>query len=169
MFKKPAGLLLPGAVLPIATATMQSDIVMRFMPLQYHWSLPQSGLLLSLRTLLTILTLIIVVPSLSWLCSKLTSWTSLGRDQFLACASASLFVLGSLGLLMVENETLFITGFCISALGSGLPTLCRAMLVVVLREHNVGSIFGVLAAGELLGMLACQVSMGWLFHIGLSS
>jgi hypothetical protein len=45
--------------------------------------------------------------------------------------------------------------------------LCRTLLVAFVGEHKTGSVFGVIAAGEVLGMLACELIIGPLFDIGL--
>ncbi|RSL74336.1 hypothetical protein CEP51_011603 [Fusarium floridanum] len=65
IFKRPMIWLLPGAVLTIPLATIQSDISIRLMPIQFDWRLDQSILLISLRSLATLVTL-----SRSHLCSR---------------------------------------------------------------------------------------------------
>lgn len=68
---------------------------------------------------------------------------------------------------MITQEALVVSGLVVSALGSGLPTLCRALLVDMLGQHGTGALFGTLALGEMLGFLACELGLGWLFGIGL--
>ncbi|KAJ4212232.1 hypothetical protein NW759_011921 [Fusarium solani] len=57
IFKRPMLWLLPGTVLTIPLATIQSDISTRLMPIQFDWRLDQSILLTSLRSLATLVTL----------------------------------------------------------------------------------------------------------------
>lgn len=167
LFTRPAVFLLPGAVLSIPVATLQSNVLLRLMPIQFDWPLDRSVLLVSLRSLATLVTLLIILPGASYLCHKTSAMPPLRRDRILARASAILFTFGSLCLLMITNEALIITGLIVSALGSGIPTLCRAMLVAIVGEHRTGSMFGVLAVGEVLGFLVCELGMGWLFDVGL--
>ncbi|RSM02704.1 hypothetical protein CEP52_007827 [Fusarium oligoseptatum] len=152
IFKRPMIWLLPGAVLTIPLATIQSDISIRLMPIQFDWRLDQSILLLSLRSLTTIITLCVLLPAASYLWTKLSTITfPHQRDRIFARASSLLFLAG------------------ISALGSGLPTLCRAMLVGATGEERAGTMFGVLAVWEVLGFLGCEMGMGALFGVGLKT
>ncbi|KAF7563060.1 hypothetical protein G7046_g1071 [Stylonectria norvegica] len=165
----PAILLLPGAVLTIPLASIQSDLLLRLMPIQFNWPLARSILLISLRSLATLITLFFVLPGISNLYYRHSTAPPRRCDAVLARGSAVLFMFGSLCLMMVTNQVLIIMGLVISALGSGLPTLCRAMLVGLLNEQGTGSMFGILAVGEILGFLACELGMGSLFGVGLKS
>ncbi|PNY28254.1 Uncharacterized protein TCAP_01840 [Tolypocladium capitatum] len=169
LFSVPAVYLLPGAVLAIPVASTQSDLLLRFMPIQFNWPLDKSALLISLRSVAMLVTLLIILPAASHLVGKWTAWSSLERDSAFARASTLLFLFGSFGLVMITKETLIILGIVVSALGSGFPTLCRSMLVATSGEHNAGSVFGILAVGEIVGFLACTVGIGLLFNVGLTS
>ncbi|RSL42086.1 hypothetical protein CEP53_012383 [Fusarium sp. AF-6] len=170
IFKRPMIWLLPGAVLTIPLATIQSDISIRLMPIQFNWRLDQSILLLSLRSLTTIVTLCVLLPAASYLWTKLSTITfPHQRDRIFARASSLLFLAGSTCMMMVSDEALVMTGLTISALGSGLPTLCRAMLVGATGEERAGTMFGVLAVWEVLGFLGCEMGMGALFGVGLKT
>lgn len=70
---------------------------------------------------------------------------------------------------MVNKASLIIIGVVLSGLGSGVPTLCRALLVALIGEHKTGSVFGVIAAGKVLGILICELIIGPLFDIGLET
>lgn len=70
---------------------------------------------------------------------------------------------------MVNKASLVIIGVVFSGLGSGVPTLCRTLLVALMSEHKIGSVFGVIAAGEVLGILLCELIIGPLFDIGLGT
>lgn len=169
LFSRPAVYLLPGAVLAIPVASTQSDLLLRFMPIQFDWPLENSVLLMSLRSMVTLVTLLVILPAASHFVGKRTTWSSVQRDGAFARASALLFLLSSFGLVMVTKEALIILGVAVSALGSGIPTLCRSMLVVVCGELHAGSMFGILAVGEIVGFLACTLGIGLLFNVGLTS
>jgi MFS-type transporter involved in bile tolerance (Atg22 family) len=72
-------------------------------------------------------------------------------------------------MMMVTKEAFIVAGLAVSALGSGLPTLCRSMLVRMTGEERAGMLFGLLAVCEILGLLACEASMGALFGVGLKT
>lgn len=169
LFSRPAIYLLPGAVFVISVATVQSGILVRLMPIQFDWPLDRSVLLVSLSSLVTLLSLLIILPGLSHLCNKRSDCTPLQRDRILVRSSTVLTSFGSLCLLMIKNEALVITGQAVFALGSGTPTLCRALLLALTDEQATGFLFGALAVGETLGLLGCELGMGWMFDVGLHS
>ncbi|KAH7149603.1 putative MFS transporter [Dactylonectria estremocensis] len=163
----PCLLLLPGAVWAIPLTTIQSDLFIRLMPVQFDWSLNQSAVLVSPRSLTTLTTLCLVLPVFVLLFDKFASGQLCRLHHWLARGSALPFVTGSVCLTMIASEKLIVAGLIISALGSGLPTLCRAMLVTAMGGERTGSVFGVLAVGEVIGFLAFELAMGSLFGVGL--
>ncbi|KAM0429287.1 hypothetical protein ACHAPT_006501 [Fusarium lateritium] len=170
IFKRPMLWLFPGAVFTIPLATIQSDISIRLMPIQFDWRLDKSILLISLRSLATLITLCVLLPGAAYLWAKLsTTSPPHQRDRIFARGSSLLFLAGSTCMMMVSDETLVMAGLAISALGSGLPTLCRAMLVGATGEERAGTMFGMLAVWEVLGFLGCEMGMGALFGVGLKT
>ncbi|KAF4998479.1 hypothetical protein FDECE_11775 [Fusarium decemcellulare] len=170
IFTRPMLWLFPGAVMSIPLATIQSDIAVRLMPIQFSWGLDHSILLISLRSLATLVTLCVLLPGITYCWTKLAAKSSPHRrDSILARASSLLFLTGSMFMMMVTDEALIILGLVISATGSGLPTLCRAMLVSATGEERAGTMFGMLAAWEVLGFLGCEIGMGALFGVGMTT
>ncbi|KAL6896091.1 major facilitator superfamily domain-containing protein [Trichoderma longibrachiatum] len=171
IFRRPAIYLLPGSILAMPAVTSQYGIVMRIMPLQFDWPLSRASLLFSLNAAVTLVTLLLLLPAASYLLYRhgdpSSSSSPLQRDRILARASVVLFVLGSLFLVVGGRVSLVVLGVAVSALGSGVPTLCRTLLIALVGEHRTGSVFGVIAAGEVLGMLACELIIGPLFDVGL--
>ncbi|TWU76914.1 hypothetical protein ED733_006842 [Metarhizium rileyi] len=169
IFSRPAVFFVPGAVLSLPIAATQSDILLRLMPVQFSWELSKSVLLVSLRSMITLLTLFILLPGAAYICGKRTSWSNQHRDNILVRASVVCFLVGSVFLALVFEDGLIIAGVVISALGSGIPTLCRSMMVSALREKCSGLLFGILAVGEVLGFLCCTLGMGALFDVALTT
>ncbi|KAF5241534.1 hypothetical protein FAUST_3830 [Fusarium austroamericanum] len=169
MFSRPLVWLLPGAVMTIPLATTQTEIIIRLMPIQFGWPLHRSILIVSLQSLVTLVTLCILLPVITYTWTKFSRSSAHFRYSILARSSSFLFFSGCLCMMMVTSESFVIAGLIIAALGSGLPTLCRAMLVGMVDEGRAGTLFGILAVGEILGFLIFETSMGALFGVGLGS
>lgn len=167
MFARPLLWLLPGAVMTIPLATIQTDIIIRLMPIQFDWRLDRSILITSLRSLATLLTLCILLPVINYIWTRLSRTSAHRQNSILARVSSLLLFAGCLCMMMVTEEASILAGLVISALGSGLPTLCRAILVGLTGEERVGMLFGILAVCETIGFLACETGMGSLFAVGL--
>ncbi|KAK8930303.1 Efflux pump ustT [Metarhizium anisopliae] len=169
IFSRPAVFLVPGAVLSLPMAATLSGILFRFMPVQFHWELSKSALLVSLRSMITLVTLLLLLPGAAYICNKKTTYSHRYRDGIFLRASALCFLAGSAFLVLVLNQGFIIAGVVLSALGSGIPTLCRSMMVSALGEKSTGLLFGILAIGEIIGFLCCTVAMGALFDVALTS
>ncbi|PON29280.1 hypothetical protein TGAM01_v201529 [Trichoderma gamsii] len=138
LLRRPAVYLLPGAILTMPVVSTQHGILMRLMPIQFDWPLSRAALLLSLNAAVTLLTLLAILPLASYALYRKTSISALQRDRILARASVILFVLGSFFLMMVSKASLIIIGVVLSGLGSGVPTLCRTLLVALVGKHKTG-------------------------------
>lgn len=165
LLKKPSVLLLPAATLAVPLASTQLELLTRLMPVQFSWSLSSSTLLLALSSLITLITLLLVLPGISYLLRKKDAAK---RDVSLLQGSAYFPIIGSLQFMMLSAPGFVVAGVVIMALGSGTPTLSRALLVSFLpNSKHTGSLFGILAVLEILGFLMCQLGMGALFDAGL--
>ncbi|KAI7760230.1 hypothetical protein LZL87_007523 [Fusarium oxysporum] len=96
MFSRPLLWLIPGAVMTVPLATVQTDIAIRLIPIQFNWPLNRSILIVSLRSLVTLLTLCILLPVITCIWSKLTRSPTHRRCSILARASSLLFLAGGL-------------------------------------------------------------------------
>ncbi|KAI9900182.1 hypothetical protein N3K66_004444 [Trichothecium roseum] len=171
---KPAIYLVPATTLASPLAGTEGATVLRLMPVRFSWSLQSSSLLLASQSAVTFAVLVVVLPAAAHVLGKAPSLSAASsssaaaaRDRILLRASVSFLALGPALMAMISSPALA-TGAIISAWGLGVPTLARALLITVLPglEH-VGSVFGILAVGEILGTLACDIISGALFDLGL--
>ncbi|KAF4972760.1 hypothetical protein FZEAL_9542 [Fusarium zealandicum] len=116
VFSRPMIWLFPGAVMSIPLATIQSGILIQFMPIQFDWPLSHSILVISLQSLAALVTLCLLLPSITYFWAKLTATTSPHyRDCVLARGSSLLFLAGCMCMMMVTDQVLIIVGLTISA------------------------------------------------------
>lgn len=139
------------------------------MPIQFKWEMAKSVLLMSLRSMVTLITLLVILPGATYLANRRTDWSHQHRDSVFVRVSSFCFLAGSVFLTLVMDEGFVIGGVVISALGSGITTLCRSMLVSALAEKNSGMLFGMLAIGEVTGFLCCTLAMGALFDVAFTT
>lgn len=165
LLQKPSIYLLPAATLTIPLASTQVELLTRLMPVRFSWTFSNSTLLLALSSLITLTALLFLLPGISHLLRK---EGTVKRDIGLLQGSAFLLVMGSLLYMMITDPGFIVAGVVTTGLASGTPTLSRALLVSFLpNSKHTGSLFGILAVGEILGFLVCQLGMGALFDLGL--
>ncbi|KAK2615413.1 hypothetical protein N8I77_002169 [Diaporthe amygdali] len=157
--------LIPSASLTIPAATVTIGIMLRYIPIRFGWTLEQTGMVLGVRTGLNILVLLIFLPLLSN--ALLSRQDDKDRDMVLARISAILLVAGQAVFACAPNVATACAGLVVLTLGTGLPSLCRAVLTRLVDRDSLGRLFGVLAVCEMAGYLCCGVGFGAVFHAGL--
>lgn len=158
--------LIPSASLTIPVATVTMGITLRYIPIRFGWTLEQTGMVLGVRTGLNILVLLIFLPLLSNL--LLSRQDERDRDMVLARISALLLVAGQVVFACAPDAATACAGLAVLTLGTGLPSLCRAVLTRLVDQGEVGRLFGVLAVFEMAGFLCCGVGLGAIFQAGLA-
>lgn len=157
--------LTPSATLTIPVATVTMGITLRYIPIRFGWTLEQTGMVLGVRTGLNILVLLIFLPVVST--SLLSRQDDRDRDMILARISALLLVAGQAIFACAPNVGTACAGLAVLTLGTGLPSLCRAVLTRLVDRAQVGRLFGLLAVFEMVGFLCCGVGFGAIFQTGL--
>lgn len=158
--------LTPSASLTIPVATVTIGITLRYMPIRFGWTLEQTGMVLGVRTGLNILVLLVFLPLLSN--SLLSRQDDRDHDMVLARISALLLVAGQLVFACAPDPATACAGLAVLTLGTGLPSLCRAVLARLVDNGKVGRLFGVLAVCEMAGFLCCGAGLGAVFQAGLA-
>lgn len=158
--------LTPSASLTIPIATVTMGITLRYIPLRFGWSLEQTGMVLGVRTGLNILVLLVFLPLLGG--CLLSRQDDRDRDMVLARISALLLVAGQVVLACAPDAGTACAGLAVLTLGTGLPSLCRAVLTRFVDRDQVGRLFGVLAVFEMVGFLCFGVGFGAVFQAGLA-
>lgn len=158
--------LTPSASLTIPVATVTIGITLRYIPIRFGWTLEQTGMVLGVRTGLNILVLLIFLPLVSN--SLLSRQDDRDRDMVLARISALLLIAGQLVFSCAPDPATACAGLAVLTLGTGLPSLCRAVLTRLVDQGEVGRLFGVLAICEMGGFLCCGAGLGAVFQVGLA-
>jgi hypothetical protein len=157
--------LIPSATLAIPVATVTMGITLRYMPIRFGWTLEQTGMVLGVRTGLNILVLLVFLPLVST--SFLSRQDERDRDMVLARLSALLLAAGQAVLACAPNVGTACAGLAVLTLGTGLPSLARAVLTRLVGRGQVGRLFGLLAIFETAGFLCSGMGFGAVFQAGM--
>lgn len=157
-------LLLPCASLIVPVFTVSMNIILRYIPVRFGWTLAQTGMLLGARTGLTILVLAVALPLSTWFFSKTRREK---RDLVMARVSIAVLVAGYMTLAAATSIIVAVVGLVILTLGSAAPALCRVSLLrLATRDqgHPIGQVLGLLALCEAVGYVVCSVGFGALYQ-----
>jgi len=165
---RPALLLTPstGFITPLSTIAL--SLALRYLPLRYGLSISQAGVLLGVRTGLSILVLVVALPLVSRLLLLRRSATPAHKANLrTAQASAGFLVIGLGVFAAAPRLDAAIVGLVVFTLGSGVPTLCRAVVAALVDDNAIGRLFAAFAALEIVGYLAFALGLGALFQVGI--
>lgn len=157
-------LLLPAASLPVPIVTVSTNIVLRYIPVRFGWTLAQTGMFLGACVSLNILVSVFSQPVLAWVMAKSRKEE---RDLFAARVLIALFVVGMSLFAAAPNLAIALAGLVSMTFGSSAPALSRVSLfrLAANEGYSPGQVFGVLAFGEALGFAVCSFGFGALYQL----
>ncbi len=158
--------LAPAAALTIPLSTVSLALALRYIPVRYDRTLGETGVLLAARTALSIAVLLGALPLVARFVLRRSPRL---RDLRAAQASAALVAAGLAVLGAAPNLAAAVVALAVFTLGSGLPSLSRAILADVWPKSGGGRLFGALATLEIYGFLASALGLGAVFQAGLEA
>ena len=136
---------------------------------RFDWQLADTGYLLSLRGLISVVVLLIALPALSkLLVSPSFSFrrTPSQKDLLLAQISALSITIGAL-LLAGTNVPMVISGVLVITLGDGLSPLCRSLATSFVDSRHTASLYVLIGVFETIGLATAGPILAWLFTAGM--
>lgn len=179
LVRQPAvALLTPATAFTIPLSTTVLSLALQYMALRFRWTLGAVGVLLGLRTGMSIIVLTILVPLATYVLRRWwhrSTSGDQGREQMqarqrtvvLAQVSSLFAIVGMAMFAAAPSIVLASTGLVVFTLGSGLPSLSRTVLVDLVDPTHVGRVFSVLAVLELGTYLAAGLGLSALFQTGI--
>lgn len=111
--------------------------------------------------------LLVILPAGSWVLANKRRVGPLNRDLILARISLIFVIAGSFLTAVAPTVWLFITALIVTSLGTGFPTLCRALLNAVVEPHTVATLNTTVSMMETVMGLVSSPVLGWLLSKGM--
>ncbi|KFY38674.1 hypothetical protein V495_06427 [Pseudogymnoascus sp. VKM F-4514 (FW-929)] len=164
----PARLLL-STFFYILIASQMVQLALRDISARFHWSLAQSGYLMSIRAAIDMVVLLAILPIASHLLTRPggPALTTRAKDYLLAILSAVAMVIGCFLLGLSPPLPLVLTALAIFALGNGFMGMCRALLTELVPGDQVASLYAAVGVVEILGSIMGGPVLAKLYGIGL--
>ncbi|OBT65127.1 hypothetical protein VE03_04776 [Pseudogymnoascus sp. 23342-1-I1] len=164
----PAVLLLSTFFLAVLAVQMV-QLALRDISARFHWSLAQSGYLMSFRAAIDMTVLLAIIPVASHLLTRTRGPTlsTRAKDYLLALLSAWAMVIGCTLLAVSPPLELVLTALAIFSLGSGFMGLTRALLTELVPGEQIGSLYAAIGVVEILGSIVGGPVLAKLYGIGL--
>ncbi|KFY83753.1 hypothetical protein V500_09918, partial [Pseudogymnoascus sp. VKM F-4518 (FW-2643)] len=164
----PAMLLLSTFFL-VVLAVQMVQLALRDVSARFHWSLAQSGYLMSVRAAIDMTVILVILPIASHLLTRPCgpALSTRAKDYLLALLSADAMVIGCILLAVSPPLPLVLTALAIFSLGTGFMGLCRALLTELVPGDQVASLYAAVGVVEILGSIVGGPVLAKLYGIGL--
>jgi hypothetical protein len=144
------------------------EILLQYATDRYHWSWSFASMVLAIRNAGSLVTLLVLLPVASWLCTQRLGMASVAKDLWLARWSAVIMIVGCLLIAAAGNGVLFSMGLVWFALGSGIISLIRSLLNALVEEHHVGTVNALVSFMDNIGLTAAGPLLAKSLSIGLN-
>ncbi|KAL5348619.1 hypothetical protein ACLOAV_006036 [Pseudogymnoascus australis] len=145
------------------------QLALRDISARFHWSLAQSGYLMSVRAAIDMAVVLAIIPGASHLLTRPRgpALSTRAKDYLLALISAYAMVIGCILLAFSPPLELVLTALAIFSVGSGFTGLCRALLTELVPKDQVASLYAAVGVVEILGSIMGGPVLAKLYGIGL--
>lgn len=150
---------------PVGRQSM--DLTLRYISKRFSWALRQTAFLLSLRAFVTIVLLVLIIPSLSFYLTERLHFSPKTKDLALARYSAVMLFVGALTFAASPSIALTIIGLVIYTLGGGFTALTRSLITTLVGKKHVARLYAAIAIVEIVCALAAGPSIAALYAAGL--
>ncbi|KAK0656265.1 major facilitator superfamily domain-containing protein [Cercophora newfieldiana] len=143
-----------------------TELLMQYATKRYRWTWSKATLLLTVRSVASVVTLLALLPLAGRFCVTRLGMSAMSKDLWLARLSGVFGVLGCLVIAVASNGNLLCVGLVWLSLGSGVSQLTRSLLNSLVEEHHVGIVNALLSIMEQVGvmlagpLLAKSLSLG---------
>ena len=144
------------------------ELLLQYATDRYGWSWSAASMVLTIRNAGSLVTLLALLPVVSWLCVQRLGMESVAKDLWLARWSGVLHIVGSLTIAVAANGALFSVGLAWFALGSGMAAMIRSLLNALVEEHHVGTVNSLIGFMEMVGVTVAGPLLAKSLSVGLN-
>jgi MFS family permease len=143
------------------------ELLLQYSTDRYGWSWSLASMVLIIRNAGSLVTLLALLPVVSWYCVRRLGMEDMVKDLKLARLSGVTLVLGSLTIAGAVNGAIYSIGLVWFALGSGMGAMIRSLLNALVEEHHVGTVNSLIGFMEMVGMTLAGPLLAKSLSVGL--
>ncbi|KAI0159379.1 hypothetical protein BJ166DRAFT_626501 [Pestalotiopsis sp. NC0098] len=163
---RPIGYMLLSLLITVM-AKYAASLELQYITKRYDLSWEKAGLVVSTRSIASLLLLTIVLPALGSMLLR-RGFTASSRDLFMARASVVIFAIGSMLVGLAEIRLLAWAGIILMACGAGFAVLARSIISSLVAKERAGLLYSIISVIESIGSIAAGPLLSSLFNLGLN-
>ncbi|OAA64742.1 Major facilitator superfamily domain, general substrate transporter [Niveomyces insectorum RCEF 264] len=144
------------------------EVLLQFARKQYDWTWAQAGYLVTLKSFVLLLLLLVLLPAASYAITRWTARTALQRDLWLTQMSCAGMLVGTAVIGLSRNPVTMITGVVLYCLGNGYTLLLRSLLAALVEPSHLSTLLNTAGILESLGIVVAGPLLAAAFRAGLN-
>ncbi|KAK9777815.1 putative Major facilitator superfamily domain-containing protein [Seiridium cardinale] len=143
------------------------DMLLQYTTKRFGWSWSKAAFLLTIRSAVSLVALIIVLPALSQFLLTKPKVSPIRKDVWIARITGLAGILGSLLIALSSTPGLLIPGLVIFALSGGMLGVLRSLLSSMVEPRHMGTLNSLIAVLEMVGLMIAGPSLFWSLRLGI--
>lgn len=148
-------------------AEVSGNITLSYVSKRYTWPLSRTAYLITLRAVISVITLIAILPAGSTWLLKRKGYTNFRKEFMLSRMSFTFMLVGLFVEGFATSSPLFIVGYLLFALGAGTQALVRSLLVGLVQQTEVARLFSFMSVVSMAAMIVATPMNTELYAWGL--
>jgi hypothetical protein len=142
------------------------QLVIQYASLRFGWSVAEATLLIPLKGIITLVTLLVLLPKLSD--SLSVRMSTYRKDLYVVQGSSWMLALGAVLMAIAPDPVVFATGISLLACGWGFYSALRSLAIDVVEPSCVGTVSTAIAMVQSCGTMVSGPLISSAFRYGLS-
>ncbi|KAL9084966.1 MAG: hypothetical protein Q9165_007832 [Trypethelium subeluteriae] len=143
------------------------DFMTLYLSKRYKWSIANATFLTSVRSGLTVLVFLLLIPALSTILVQRFAFGTMGKDLWLGRISCIFIVIGYALFGFAPNIAVSIIGMIIFTLGNGYEQLIRSFITGLVEKRHVARLYTIIGIFEIASLMIGSPLLAGLFQEGL--
>lgn len=128
-------------------------LLLQYATKRYGWSWDDAAILLSIRSICTLLLLVVILPGAGSICINTFKMPPVAKDLWIARVSGIIQILGTLLVACSVDGYMLMGSLVVFAAGGGLVYVIRSLANALVEEHHIGVLNSLIGFMEMAGML----------------
>ncbi|ETS73557.1 hypothetical protein PFICI_14503 [Pestalotiopsis fici W106-1] len=138
----------------VAVSKVVQIMLLQYATKRYNWSWSKASFLLTIRSAVSLVVLILILPALTQLLTTRFKVSVIRRDVWVARLTGLAGVLGALLIALASTPEILISGLTTFAIHGGMTAVLRSLLSNMVEHRYLGTMNSLLGILEMLGLMA---------------
>jgi hypothetical protein len=146
---------------------LNRDTLLQYISTRFSISLASATVLISLRSGLILLSLLVLLPSASYYLRSHLRYGARDSDLFLSRTSTIIMALGFLLIAIAPNIPMLVAAMALNSMGWGLTLFLRSLMTSLVEEHHIARLNTLVGVVDTVGLMIGSPLLAFAFGKGI--